>query len=133
MTTLAVLSRFHITVAEARELVDSDWLGKSDPTLKLSYGTQTFQTSVKNGTLNPVWNERFTFNKEGASSAILLNMFDKDPIGSEPLGSGVLNLDGSFLNDLRNGPVERWVPLTLRNASAGRVRLVVNGEFTGTG
>eukprot|EP01012_Entosiphon_sulcatum_P021772 TRINITY_DN2663_c0_g1_i1.p1 TRINITY_DN2663_c0_g1~~TRINITY_DN2663_c0_g1_i1.p1 ORF type:complete len:2655 (-),score=379.56 TRINITY_DN2663_c0_g1_i1:23-7987(-) len=50
-----------IIVASATNLFDAGLDGTSDPYLRLSVGSQQFSTATKPGTLDPVWNEEFTF------------------------------------------------------------------------
>ena len=50
-----------VVVVRAQDLLDADTFGKSDPFLKLYVGSQMASTTIKKGTLNPEWNERFEF------------------------------------------------------------------------
>eukprot|EP00531_Pseudo-nitzschia_arenysensis_P019955 CAMPEP_0116133236 /NCGR_PEP_ID=MMETSP0329-20121206/9997_1 /TAXON_ID=697910 /ORGANISM="Pseudo-nitzschia arenysensis, Strain B593" /LENGTH=132 /DNA_ID=CAMNT_0003627851 /DNA_START=271 /DNA_END=669 /DNA_ORIENTATION=+ len=81
-----------IKLVKATNLADKDFLGKTDPYVKLSleqdnifrdhdYGYQ--KSSVKQGDLNPVWNEDFQFNIPTLDNMVLtLQCYDSD-IGSK--------------------------------------------------
>lgn len=49
-------------VVEARDLKPMDVDGASDPYVELSIEDQVIQTNFKKATLDPVWNESFTFD-----------------------------------------------------------------------
>ena len=58
----AMLQSLHVEVSEGKDLKDKDLFGKSDPYVVLQVGGEKHQTTVKKGTLNPVWHEKFTFS-----------------------------------------------------------------------
>lgn len=81
-----------VKVVKASHLADKDLMGKTDPYVKLEleqdnlirdkdYGYQ--KTSVKQGDVNPVWNESFNFNIPTLDNMVLtLRVYDSD-IGSK--------------------------------------------------
>jgi Ca2+-dependent lipid-binding protein len=81
-----------IKLIKCDNLKDADFIGKTDPYVKISleqdnfvrdkdYGTQI--SSTKSGDRNPVWNETFTFNVDTLNNMVLsLNVFDDD-VGSK--------------------------------------------------
>jgi len=50
-----------VHVVEARDLLPLDMDGTSDPYVILQIEDQRIETNFKKSTLNPVWNESFTF------------------------------------------------------------------------
>lgn len=50
-----------VHVVEARDLKPMDMDGTSDPYVILQIEDQRIETNYKKSTLNPVWNESFTF------------------------------------------------------------------------
>lgn len=86
-----------IRLIKASNLADEDMIGKTDPYVKLSleqdnfirdhdYGTQI--SSTKKNSVNPVWDETFTFNIPTLNNMVLsVNLFDSD-VGSRDDGCG---------------------------------------------
>mmetsp|Transcript_2142 Transcript_2142/g.4593 ORF Transcript_2142/g.4593 Transcript_2142/m.4593 type:complete len:134 (-) Transcript_2142:282-683(-) len=80
-----------VTVVKATGLADEDLIGKTDPYVKLSLEQDNFvfdkdygyqQTTVKEGDVNPVWDETFTFNVPTLDNMVLtLQAYDSD-VGS---------------------------------------------------
>merc|ERR1712130_525887 len=80
-------------MGKATNLKDADWIGKTDPYVKLEleqdnlfrdrdYGTQI--SSTKQGEVNPVWDETFTFSNIPTLNNMVLSLkvYDDD-IGSD--------------------------------------------------
>jgi Ca2+-dependent lipid-binding protein len=69
--------RYQVAVLCGRNLIKSDFLGKSDPYVKITVGKVTHSTRIIKKDLNPVWNEQFAFNAEKASE-VKFEVFDWD-------------------------------------------------------
>ena len=68
-----------ITVQRASGLEVMDLGGKSDPFVTIKVGKQAARsTSVKEKTLDPVWNEGFSFDVQSIDEAVILEVWDKD-------------------------------------------------------
>ena len=68
-----------ITVKKAVEVAVSDGNGFSDPYCILKVGKQKpKQTSVQKKTLNPIWNEKFTFAAESMGDQVVIEVWDQD-------------------------------------------------------
>jgi Ca2+-dependent lipid-binding protein len=50
-----------ITLVEGRALAASDFTGKSDPYVTFKLGNNEYTSKAKIQTLNPTWDETFTF------------------------------------------------------------------------
>ena len=87
----------------SKGLVAAESDGTSDPFVTLSYGSYKLQTSVKNNTMNGIWNELLIFNDvlfnlgDSATWPIfLLNVFDYNKIKSNvPLGYNYVLLNSA--------------------------------------
>lgn len=66
-----------VTILSARDLVDADILGKSDPYVVAVLGRQRFKTKVISNSLNPDFNETFMFSWNG-SDPLRLFVWDED-------------------------------------------------------
>ncbi|KAJ3128111.1 hypothetical protein HK098_005165 [Nowakowskiella sp. JEL0407] len=118
-----VVGILHVTVVAARNLKDKDLLGKSDPYVELYVDHHHKQrTQVAGGTLEPVWNESFTFAVNGEDK-LHLKVLDKDILDSDSMGSCTVNL----LDIASKGFFDGWVPLPawfgLSSAGNGEVHL----------
>ncbi|KAH9703813.1 Synaptotagmin-3 [Citrus sinensis] len=75
----------HVKVVRASKLLKKDFLGTSDPYVKLSLTGEKLpwkKTTVKKKNLNPEWNENFKLVvKEPESQILQLQVFDWDKVG----------------------------------------------------
>jgi Ca2+-dependent lipid-binding protein len=83
-----------VHVVEARDLKPMDIDGTSDPYAILQVEDQKIETSVKSGTLSPVWNESFTFDITHGKDPLKITIMDKDRFGGDDFeGQAVINLN----------------------------------------
>ncbi|KAL5974365.1 Protein C2-DOMAIN ABA-RELATED 11 [Asimina triloba] len=81
-----------VTVVQGRKLAVRDFTS-SDPYVILKLGNQTAKTKVINCSLNPLWNEEFTFNITDHLGVLNLEVFDKDRFKSDDkMGHAYVNL-----------------------------------------
>ena len=66
-----------VKLVSARDLVNADIIGKSDPYVIARLGKQTLKSKTIQNNLNPVWNETLMFSWTG-SDDLLLEVFDED-------------------------------------------------------
>eukprot|EP01112_Ceratiomyxa_fruticulosa_P021984 TRINITY_DN7930_c0_g1_i1.p1 TRINITY_DN7930_c0_g1~~TRINITY_DN7930_c0_g1_i1.p1 ORF type:complete len:619 (-),score=165.17 TRINITY_DN7930_c0_g1_i1:9-1865(-) len=82
-----------INVAEARDLASADSNGFSDPYCVITIGAQKKKTKVKQKTLNPNWNETFTFQIHPKDAFMKVEVFDWDALATDDfLGEANLRL-----------------------------------------
>jgi hypothetical protein len=82
------------TIHKAKDLENSDYIGKSDPFVCIRYNDQEFKSEVKNNTLEPEWN--FTAEvriTEDDEQPILVEVFDADYDQADPIGSAYVNVE----------------------------------------
>jgi len=73
-----------MTLKGASKLQPMDtFTGKADPYLVVTVEGITQKTSIKNGTLEPVWNEKMQFNCFANKSICRLEVFDSEAMGQD--------------------------------------------------
>ncbi|KNE55218.1 hypothetical protein AMAG_01132 [Allomyces macrogynus ATCC 38327] len=110
----------HLTVVEARNLVDSDAFGKADPYVVCTAGTWKKETKVQKATgANPMFNERFEVDIAAEVKEIVVEIYDKDHFRPDDLmGRVVLPVHEI------TGTIDRWYQLYNKaGAPAGELRL----------
>ena len=80
---LMVGSFLTVHVVEARDLIPMDMDGTSDPYVILRIEDQQIETTFKKSTLNPVWNESFTFEISQGTLPLYIEVMDKDTFGDD--------------------------------------------------
>uniref|UniRef100_A0A0E0MK10 C2 domain-containing protein n=1 Tax=Oryza punctata TaxID=4537 RepID=A0A0E0MK10_ORYPU len=87
----------HVSIVRAVKLTKKDFLGKSDPYVKLKLTEEKLpskKTSVKRSNLNPEWNEDFKLVvKDPESQALELTVYDWEQVGKhDKIGMNVIPL-----------------------------------------
>ena len=124
------LGKIHVTLIEAKDLVKSDMIGKSDPYAIISHGNQKFKTNTVKNSQNPQWNYDADFNvPDQGDGRIKVDIFDADRIGKDkPLGSAYFDVD----EVMSNGIIPpAWYPL--KGAKSGEVLMSADFEPLGDG
>lgn len=70
-------SILNLTLLEARNLPSSNFQGLSNPYIILKFEGQEFKSSLKSNSLDPVWNENFTFSPNSKSSIVEIEVWGK--------------------------------------------------------
>merc|ERR1712089_87392 len=82
------------TLHSAKNLVNKDKLGKSDPYAVINFGSQTQRTKTINNNLNPTWQHQVIFEvDERSPSNINIDLFDDDYGKDQPIGKTSLSLE----------------------------------------
>lgn len=113
-----------VTIRNVRHLPKMDVLGTCDPYIILSLGNQKYQTSTKNNTYNPEYDEEFLFNVIDTTEILTLDLMDwdrltaHDYIGSVQIDMG--SLSGS-LSDVGDSMEKTCHVKNLRSSTADAV------------
>jgi hypothetical protein len=116
-----------VKVKNIRHLPKMDAMGKCDPYVILTLGSQKHQTTVKNSMYDPDYDEEFEFSvdKEEISDPLTLDLMDWDRLTDHDyIGSVQIDLNdviGSFGG--AGGPVERILKVTnMRDSTHSAVK-----------
>ncbi|ORZ31718.1 C2 domain-containing protein [Catenaria anguillulae PL171] len=115
------LESLSLTVVEAKELIDTDLIGKADPYVRCTIGAQVVSTKVqKSAAVKDVtFNEKFE-----------LKIYDKDSFTADDL-MGSVRIP---LADLSRGNVDKFFPLLNKSGkAAGQIRLAMHPKGSVTG
>lgn len=72
-----------VQVIEARDLLAMDSNGLSDPYVKLQLGKQRAKTKVVKKSLNPIWDEEFSFRVGDLKEELFVSVLDEDKYFSD--------------------------------------------------
>lgn len=81
-----------LQVLSGRKLPSKDIGGKSDPFIKITIAGETVQTKVIKNSLNPSWNETFSFRFFSDPKAIRFDVMDEDKVSDDKMGVANFNL-----------------------------------------
>ena len=116
--------KLKVKLVRGSDLPVSD-LASSDPYVKLTASGETRQSTVKKGTLNPVWDEVFTFPFASyallLSSALTAEVFDHDRLGYDDELCETETLELASVTGLRLYPADpgEKIALPLRPKTGG--------------
>lgn len=97
------MPKLEVTVVNCRGVKGFDLFSKSDPYVKLEYGDKTFKTAVRQDAgPDADFNETFSFKFVPPHYELLVEVRDKDLMGSQKMGSAIIDLwdvkDSKFLH-----------------------------------
>merc|ERR1711872_542030 len=72
-----------LKVLKAKNLKNTEMIGKSDPYVSIKYGNLISKSETKKNTLNPEWNWEASFVLDDVHSDIILTIFDLDKFGKD--------------------------------------------------
>lgn len=127
----------HIVNADGLIATDSSFTGKgtSDPYIKVLVDgwRQIHQTTVKDNTLSPTWNEKVEFDLQPGEITLVFEFFDKDVDADDPMGRAVFNVVDTEIKSskLKNYKTEEELEIKPQQAclkAQGKLRIVMNYE-----
>jgi hypothetical protein len=87
------MKKFMVNIVNGEKLKAMDSNGLSDPYCVICLNSQKCKTKIKKKTLNPVFNETFTFNNVRESDTLTIEVYDQDIMGKDDIiGNYSINL-----------------------------------------
>ena len=91
MASKVAEARVKVRLLAAKDILAADNGKSSDPYCKLTVGAETFRSATQKKTLNPAWEEEFSFGcgKEALPDPLpelVVDCFDDDRFGKDKLG-----------------------------------------------
>jgi len=118
-----------VEIVQGKDLIAKNFTGKSDPYCFLMLENQTFQTSIKLKTLNPLWNESFTFDVALGRGCLYLCLWDWEKFNDH----NFMGLVKVPLKDLEDQEMHgNWYDLEARKAKEkvqGQIYLRIQYTF----
>ena len=107
-----------LTIAKAKDLEKSDYIGKSDPYIVATYGDKVFKSKTVNNDQNPNWNFSIILELEEPleRNDIIVEIFDEDYDEDDRIGEKVFNIQELLSCDKIE---DQWVELD--NCKSGEI------------
>ncbi len=119
-----------VHVVEARDLKPLDYDQTSDPYVILMIEGQKITSNFKKATINPVWNESFTFDIDHGREKLRIEIYDKDTFGSDEFeGMCFVDLQEDLNDQMKH---DLWIDLIDKegNPASGRIRLMLQWVYS---
>ena len=99
-----------LTIAKAKDLEKSDYIGKSDPYIVATYGNKVFKSKTINNDQNPNWNFKIILELEEPldNDDIIVEIYDEDYDEDDRIGEKVFKIQDLLSCDRID---DQWVEL----------------------
>ena len=118
------------TVIESRDLQPAFFGGGIDPFVVLNIEGQKIETSYRANTLNPIWNEWFTFDIKRGDDPLRVTVFDRGTFQNNFVGKLLINLESLESQQ----EIEEWHELHEDNYDSperkGKIKLKLQWIFS---
>ena len=107
-----------LTIAKAKDLEKSDYIGKSDPYIVATYGDKVFKSKTINNDQNPNWNFKIILELEEPldNEDIIVEIYDEDYDEDDRIGEKVFKIHDLLSCDKIE---DQWVELD--NCKSGEI------------
>merc|ERR1712130_254115 len=99
-----------LKVLKAKNLKNTEMIGKSDPYVSIKYGNMILKSERKKNTLNPEWNWEASFVLADVHSDIILTIFDSDQFGKDDKMGSIIIEKQSLKKHVSKEPI--WMNFT---------------------
>eukprot|EP00493_Phyllostaurus_siculus_P023292 UN23628 len=126
-------------VVSGRNLVNKDFIGKSDPYVKLTLGSETLKSNTVQNSLDPLWQKSLSFSAQSwsllekniESGGLVAEVYDEDDGQKDDcMGQAIIDLKGLSLG---GSAIDKWYPLEKTGRMSkvsGEIRLKIYAKLT---
>ncbi|CAF1398756.1 unnamed protein product [Adineta steineri] len=122
------MAQLQVTIIEGKNLKKKDLWSESDPFVTIYFDDkeQTQKTKVIRNNKNPMWNQVFFFNHLKGQNILHVDVYDKDRIRNDIIGSIQINLEDLY----DTGHSDTWYDLPSKSGkpSHGEIHLILDYE-----